>query len=143
MMPVGKHEPLRGTWANHMHRWRKGIVAHQKRKRTSSFNFNEALHLMHKHDPQLQADGFGLLSAHAPENVDRLIAEFHTETEHGLRCRLLELIGDAKSPTALPLLLEYLQRDDGSLRWWAMRGLNKGGSPCVVGGRRAQVGDVT
>lgn len=100
-------------------------MARQKHKRTSSFNFSEALHLMHKHDPQLQAEGFGRLSAHAPENVDRLIAEFHTETEHGLRCWLLELIGDTKSPTALPLLLEYLQSDDGSLRWWAIRGLKE------------------
>jgi len=98
-------------------------MAHEKRGRTYHFSFDEAIRLMRRHDPQLQEDGFGMLSAHAHEHVERLMAEFHTETNHGLRCWLLELVGEAKSPQALPLLFEYLHSEDDSLRGWARRGL--------------------
>ena len=100
-------------------------MARAKRRRNASFNFEEALRLMRKHDPQLQEDGFGMLSAHAQEYVGRLMAEFRTETRHGLRCWLLELVGQSKSPEAMPLLLDYLHSDDESLRCWAIRGLKE------------------
>jgi HEAT repeat protein len=66
-----------------------------------------------------------LLSEHAHEHVERLMLEFRAETRHGLRCWLLELIGEAQSPQAFPLLLEYVSSDDDSLRGWAIRGLKK------------------
>jgi hypothetical protein len=37
--------------------------------------------------------------------------------------RLLELIGDARTPLALPVLVEQLDGDDDALRSWAVRGL--------------------
>jgi len=63
------------------------------------------MRLMRKHDPQLQEDGFHMLRPHAAEHVDELIAEFRAEKkDHGLRCWLVELIGDARSEAARPLL---------------------------------------
>ncbi|MGC7094257.1 hypothetical protein ACPZ19_06305 [Amycolatopsis lurida] len=60
------------------------------------------------------------------EHVDQLIAEFTQErTNHGLRCWLLELIGHARSPKALPTLTEQLHGNDDSLRFWAVRGLEQ------------------
>lgn len=88
--------------------------------------FRQAMRLMRAHDPQAQEDGFGLLLPHAAEHVDQLIAEFALErTDHGLRCWLLELIGQARSPKALAVLAEQLNGDDEFLRRWAARGLEQ------------------
>jgi hypothetical protein len=81
------------------------------------------MQLMRRHDPQRQEDGFALLRAHAAEHLDDLITEFHRESDHGLRCWLLELIGHARSPRALPLLAEQLGSSDDALRGWAVAGL--------------------
>jgi HEAT repeats len=91
--------------------------------------FQQAMRLMRKHDPQIREDGFALLRLHAAEHVDQLIAEFAREqADHGLRCWLLELIGEARSPKALPALTEQLHSGDESLRWWAVRGLEQLGT---------------
>ncbi|MFD8494911.1 HEAT repeat domain-containing protein [Amycolatopsis sp. NPDC059657] len=86
--------------------------------------FQQAIHLMRKRNPQDREDGFGLLLPHTAEHLDQLIAEFNQEqADHGLRCWLLELIGEARSPKALPVLIEQLHNDDESLRSWAVSGL--------------------
>jgi hypothetical protein len=88
--------------------------------------FEQAMRLMRRHDPQAKEDGFGLLLPHAAEHVEELVAEFAQEREdHGLRCWLLELIGEARSPVALPLLVQQVHSDDESLRSWAVRGLEQ------------------
>lgn len=82
------------------------------------------MRLMRRRDPQAQEDGFQLLLPLAAEHVDELVAAFgQVDVDHGLRCWLLELIGEARSPDALPLLVEQLHSDDESLRDWAVRGL--------------------
>jgi len=59
------------------------------------------MRLMRKHDPQLREDGFHTLLPVAGEHVTELIDEFNAERDdHGLRCWLLELIGEARSPLA-------------------------------------------
>jgi hypothetical protein len=86
--------------------------------------FEEAMRLMRRRDPQTREDGFQLLLPYAAEHVDELVAAFGQEgADHGLRCWLLELIGEARSPEALSLLVEQLRSDDESLRGWAVRGL--------------------
>ncbi|WP_232430505.1 HEAT repeat domain-containing protein [Salinispora pacifica] len=88
--------------------------------------FERAMWLMHRHDPQAMEDGFGLLLPHAADHLDELIAEFAQERNgHGLRCWLLELIGEARSSQALPLLTEQLYSDDESFRSWAVIGLKR------------------
>jgi hypothetical protein len=95
----------------------------------SSFpGFKACLAMMRKHDPQTMEDGFHLLREHVSDFVDELVAELRAETAHGLRCWLLELLGEARSANALPVFEEYLQSDDESLRNWAAVGLHKLGS---------------
>jgi hypothetical protein len=88
--------------------------------------FRACMELMRRRDPQAQEDGFHLLLPHAADHVEELIAEFRQQrNSHGLRCWLLELIGEARSPLALPLLVEQLYSDDESMKSWARHGLEK------------------
>jgi hypothetical protein len=93
---------------------------------TLTDRFQHAMRLMRRHDPQAKEHGFHLLRPHAAEHLDELIAAFANERDdHGLRCWLLELIGEARSPRALPVLVEQLHSDDESLRSWAVTGLQQ------------------
>jgi hypothetical protein len=88
--------------------------------------FERALWLMRRHDPQAAEDGYHLLLPHASEHVEELIAAFAAETtDHGLRCWLLELIAEARSPLALSVLVQQLNGDDEALRSLAVRGLTQ------------------
>jgi hypothetical protein len=82
-----------------------------------------ALQSMRSQDPRLRTHGFDFLREHADSYVDELIAEFTREPDHELRCWLLELICEARSPGALPVLAGQLDNDDESLQFWAIRGL--------------------
>jgi hypothetical protein len=77
--------------------------------------------MMRRHNPQVKEDGFYALLPHASEFAAELINEFRTERAHGLRCRLLELIGEARS--RFELLVENLWGKDECLRTWAVREL--------------------
>ncbi|HEY6080641.1 MAG TPA: HEAT repeat domain-containing protein [Polyangiaceae bacterium] len=92
-------------------------------KKQRSLDYDQCLALMRKHDPQLQEEGFHALLQHAAAHVDALMTDFGRETDHGLRCWLLELIGEARSPRAFGLLAEQLASPDESLRDWGIRGL--------------------
>jgi hypothetical protein len=86
--------------------------------------FARALQSMRSRDARLRADGFDFLREHADAYVDDLIAEFgQEEDDHGLRCLLLELISEARSPRALYVLAGQVETTDDSLRFWAIRGL--------------------
>ncbi len=85
--------------------------------------FGACLRMMRKRVPVTQEVGFHWLRPRAAEFVERLVDEFRRESDHGLRCWLLELIGEARDPRALPVLLEQLRSPDESLRWWAVHGL--------------------
>ena len=87
--------------------------------------FRRAMRLMRRHDPQAREDGFQQLLPHASDYLEDLLVEFAHENDHGLRCWLLELIGEARSPAALPLLTEQVASTDESLRYWAVCGLEK------------------
>jgi hypothetical protein len=85
---------------------------------------------MRRRDPQAAENGFQMLLPHAGEHVEELIAEFVAEhNDHGLQCWLLELIGEACSPLALPIFIDQLNGEDEVLRCWAVRGLQALGSP--------------
>ena len=88
--------------------------------------FKRCMAMMRKHNPQTQEDGFYFLHSRANEYIDELIIEFRDETKNfGLRWWLLELIGEARSPKAFDVLVQYLDAEDESLRFWAIRGLEK------------------
>src|SRR5687768_4117919 len=86
--------------------------------------FDQAMLRMRDKDPRARGDGFDFLREHADAYVDELIAEFAAERDdHDLRCRLLELIAEARAPRALPVLRDQLEDPDEPLRFWAARGL--------------------
>ncbi|MEU8797318.1 hypothetical protein [Spirillospora sp. NPDC048819] len=85
--------------------------------------FEQAMQLMRKSDTQVREDAFDFLREHADAYVDELIAEFTAEDDQGLRCWLLELVAEARSPKALGLFRDQLEGMDESLRFWAVRGL--------------------
>jgi hypothetical protein len=85
--------------------------------------FEKAMAMMRAGDPRSREDGFDFLREHADSYVTELMAEFEREEDGGLRCWLLELIAEARSEQALPLLEGQLLTDDESVRTWAVRGL--------------------
>lgn len=85
--------------------------------------FAQALESMRSRDTQVSTRGFDFLREHADAYVDELIEEFGCERDDELRCWLLELISEARSPSALRVLAGELESDDESLRFWAVRGL--------------------
>lgn len=86
--------------------------------------FERALELLRTRGPRFMTLGFDFLREHADAYVDRLVAAFEGERDDDeLRCWLLELIAEARSPDALPVLAGALDAEDESLRFWAIRGL--------------------
>jgi hypothetical protein len=64
------------------------------------------------------------LKPNAAAHVADLVSEFQAERDdRGLRCWLLELIGEARSPAAFEALAEQLWGPDEDPRRWAVRGL--------------------
>ncbi|AMV27698.1 hypothetical protein VT84_25075 [Gemmata sp. SH-PL17] len=82
--------------------------------------FKKCLAMMRKRNGQSREEGFHWLRPHASEYVRELVEEFGKESDHGLRCWLLELIGFAKSPAAFDFLAEQLRGHDERLRYWAI-----------------------
>jgi hypothetical protein len=85
--------------------------------------FNACLGMMRDRDPQVMEDGFHWLRSHVAEFVPGLLAAFRDEMDRGVKCWLLELIGDSRDARALDLLVEQLRSEDESLRQWAETGL--------------------
>jgi hypothetical protein len=85
--------------------------------------FDQCMRMMKGSDPQMQEDGFHSLLPHAADFVPALIEAFEAEADHGLKCWLLELIGEARSGDAFGLLAAQLRGSDEALRYWAIRGL--------------------
>jgi HEAT repeat protein len=87
--------------------------------------FEQCLKMMRSSNASVSEDGFWCLEEHAAEYAPQLIAAFWDEDNAGIRGWLIELIGDAKSPAALPFLLERLSDENESIRDWAVRGLRQ------------------
>jgi hypothetical protein len=81
--------------------------------------------MMRSPDGQTREEGFHWILSRANQFIDELLQEFQTETDHGVRCWLLELIGEAKSERAEALLIEQAKGRDERFRDWAVRGLQK------------------
>ncbi|WP_439663219.1 HEAT repeat domain-containing protein [Lentzea sp. HUAS TT2] len=85
--------------------------------------FDEGMRLMRRKGEDREA-GFSLVQRHAEEHLDELIEAFRAEGEgQNMRVLLLTLIGEARSPEALPILVEHLDHEDESIAGWAVQGL--------------------
>ncbi|WP_395647548.1 HEAT repeat domain-containing protein [Terricaulis sp.] len=91
--------------------------------------FKEALALMRSRNAMDAEGGFLEVQRMAREHVAELMAAFAVEPQDGVRCWLLELIGEARAPEAFALLCEQSASADESLRSWAVRGLQMLGTP--------------
>ncbi len=90
--------------------------------------FDEGMRLLRR-SGQDRDDGFSLLRRHAAEHLDELIEAFRAEGDgRNMRVLLLALIGEARSPEALPVLVEHLDHEDSSLADRAVRGLEQLGT---------------
>jgi len=85
--------------------------------------FKRCMAMMRSRDPHEQEDGFHCLLPRAGDHVDELIDAFIHEVDYGLRCWLLELLGEAKSDKCFDLFAAHLSSSDEILRSWAVRGL--------------------
>lgn len=80
----------------------------------------------------LKAEGaFYLLLPRAADHVEDLLEAFAQEQSHGVRCWLLELIGEARAERAFDLLRINAASEDEAFRSWAIRGLQKLGTPAA------------
>ncbi|GAA1816646.1 HEAT repeat domain-containing protein [Actinomadura chokoriensis] len=85
--------------------------------------FDLAMQSMREKDPRVRESAFDFLREHADAYVEELIGEFTAEQDRELRCWLLELVAEARSPKALDVFRGQLESPDESLRFWAVRGL--------------------
>lgn len=85
--------------------------------------FEECLALMRKRDPQLAEDGFHYLLPRVRAHLPELMQIFQTEESHAVRCWILELIGEARSMDAFPLLCKEAVSEDESFQNWGIIGL--------------------
>jgi hypothetical protein len=78
----------------------------------------------------LKAEGaFHFLLPRAADHIEDLIEAFEHEQSHGVRCWLLELIGEARTERGFDILRTHAVSEDEALRSWAIRGLQNLGSP--------------
>lgn len=87
--------------------------------------FEQCLQMMRSKVATIQEDGFHFLAPRAEDYLDDLIAALRSEEDSYLKGWLLGIIGEAKSPRAFPVFLEYLHSSDDTLRSWAESGLEK------------------
>jgi hypothetical protein len=88
-----------------------------------SSHFKKCMQLMKEKNHQTQEEGFHMLLPYANECIELLIEAFRKEQDFGLKCWLLELIGESKSPLSFPVLKEMLSSENERLQSWAVWGL--------------------
>ena len=88
-------------------------------------SFKEAMKMMRSRDGWTSEEGFQELRQHAKEYLPLLIAAYYDEDNARRQLWIIELIGYARSPDALPFLVEHLHSGDTGIRDWAIRGLQR------------------
>lgn len=94
-------------------------------KAQANISFEKCLELMKDSDPQKQEDGFHFLAKQASNFTSEIILAFEQETDHGLRCWLLELLGEVRDHRATKLLKREVLGTDERFKSWALRGLKE------------------
>lgn len=92
--------------------------------------YKACIKMLRSRSGAVKEDGYYLLETRAAEFLDRFIADLDVEVEAGgeIRNQLIQLIGLARSPRAVPTLAKYLQSRDPDLRFWAAVGLERLGT---------------
>lgn len=81
--------------------------------------------LRNRKEAMTQEEGYYWLQPRAAEYVEPLITELAGEQDPYILGWILELLGEARSTTAFPVLVTHVLHPDASLREWALSGLKK------------------
>ena len=73
--------------------------------------------------------GFWSLIYDVPQFKDELIQLMQAEQNPQVRAKFIELLGDAKDPKVIPLLVAQLEHPDAEVRYWAVLSLEYFGLP--------------
>lgn len=79
-------------------------------------SFADCMAMMRKRSALTREEGFYALRPRAMEFVAELMREFAIEPDHGLRCWLFELVGEARSAEAFDFPCAQAQSADEALR---------------------------
>ena len=90
---------------------------------SDSFDFEDCMVRLRSRDPATYEDAYEEIQPHVRRYVPALIAELAHAPDGYTRGKLLELLGDAQDPTALPVLAQELEHPDPDVRHWAHTGL--------------------
>jgi hypothetical protein len=85
----------------------------------------ECVAMMRSRNALRAEEGFHALLPRAKEHVRELMEAFGVEEHHGVRCWILELIGEARAEEAFELLRQQTDCGDEALQDWAVQGLRK------------------
>jgi HEAT repeat protein len=91
-------------------------------------SFERALWLIRRHAPEVREDGFALMREIAAEHVAELMAAFESESEYGLRCWLLALLGETRAVETVPMFSALLYDEEERFRELAAVGLQMVGT---------------
>jgi hypothetical protein len=115
---------LSPEYQDHVRMFGKREAKRREKQKGSTFpGIEHCLEMMRSKNAMIQEEGFYFLAPQASKYLDALIAAFQAEEDNHLRAWLLELIAEAKSPQALPILIEYANSSNHALRGWAKSGL--------------------
>jgi HEAT repeat protein len=80
---------------------------------------------MRHSNPAINEEGYGLLLPYAADYVPQLIQAFKSDENAQIRGLLMELIGAAQAPAALPFLRACLHDESETVRNWAVDALRQ------------------
>ena len=104
-----------------------------KQQETARKPSYEALMVLMNHEVnEINEEGFDLLLDRAAEFADRLIDDMPEEYDAPLRYWYLELIGEARTPDAIPVFDRELSNPDIYFRRMAAEGLRRLGTPDAI-----------
>ena len=91
--------------------------------RMDEMNFKECVEMIRSKDSMTYEDGYHWLQGHLDNHLDDLILLMQRENDPSMRGRFLELIGDSKNPTVIPVLEVELRNESSEVRSWAYSSL--------------------
>jgi HEAT repeat protein len=91
--------------------------------RSSEFNFTDCLRRIRSRDPLTYEAAYHELLPYVGNYVPELLAALDDASDAYTRGKLIELLGRAEDPAAIPVLARELEHSDQAVRQWAVTSL--------------------
>ena len=91
--------------------------------------FRSCIEMIRSDDAETYEQGFWSLIYDVPQFKDEIIQLMQAEKNPKVRAKFVELLGDAKDPKIIPLLVAELEHPDIDVRYWAVLSLEYSGLP--------------